>query len=64
MQLKNIITQCVVITAQFFVHDQRLGVVSLQNAMFPDKWLSMYDGKVTVVMSCHCLCSMCCHLLP
>ena len=64
MQLKNIITQCVVITAQFFVHGRRLGVVALQNAMFPDKWLSMHDGKVTVVMSCHCLCSVCCHLLP
>ena len=58
------VTYCVVIAAQFFVHGRRLGVVALQNAMFPDKWLSIHDGKVTVVLSCNCLCSMCCYPFP
>ena len=39
----------VIVTAQFFVHGRRSGVVALQNAMFPDKWLCLRDGKVTVV---------------
>jgi len=37
--------------AQFFVHghQHKSGVVTLQNAMFPDKYLRICEGKVTVV---------------
>ena len=45
----RIVSQCHFITAQFFVHGRRSGVVALQNAMFPDRWLCIRDGKVTVV---------------
>ncbi|XP_065919772.1 uncharacterized protein [Dysidea avara] len=36
--------------AQFFVHghQHKSGVVTLQNAMFPDKYLRISEGKVTV----------------
>ena len=46
-------TVCIV--AQFFVHghQHKSGVVTLQNAMFPDKYLRISEGKVTVV---RCVC--------
>lgn len=49
--VNNITINVIAIIAQFFVHGRRSGVVALQNAMFPEKWLSIRDGKVTVVNS-------------
>ena len=47
--------------AQFFVHghQHKSGVVTLQNAMFPDKYLRISEGKVTVVGTDLCGLAIC-----